>query len=72
MYILLIFQGRKDFIKRPVEDTKPDETTAENQAVEEEPTENIYENVDDLKPAETDLGEGSVKRSRKKKKISVS
>ncbi|XP_078371203.1 uncharacterized protein LOC144654853 isoform X2 [Oculina patagonica] len=63
-------EGRKDFIKRPVEDVKPDETTAENQAVEEEPTENIYENVDDLKPAETDLGEGSVKRSRKKKKIS--
>lgn len=64
--LLLISQGRKDFIKRPVEDAKPDESTAENQAVEEEPTENIYENVDDLKP-EADLGEGSVKRPRKKK-----
>lgn len=56
-------EGRKDFIKRP-EKSKPDESTADIQAAAEAP-ENIYENIEDVKP-ETDLGEGQVKRPRKR------
>ena len=36
---------------------------------EEPPAENIYENIDDVKPAETDLGDGAGKRPRKKKTV---
>ncbi|KAJ7371750.1 hypothetical protein OS493_023088 [Desmophyllum pertusum] len=57
-------EGRKDFIKR-VEDPQPDEGPANTQADAEEEPENIYENIEDVKP-ETDLGEGHVKRPRKR------
>ncbi|KAJ7371761.1 hypothetical protein OS493_023099 [Desmophyllum pertusum] len=56
--------GRKDFIKR-VEDPQQDEGPANTQADAEEEPENIYENIEDVKP-ETDLGEGHVKRPRKR------
>jgi len=70
-YIFLkISQGRKDFIKRP-ENTKQEENAADNEAVTEEPIENIYETIDDAREPETDLAEGQVKRPRKKK-LSVS
>ncbi|KAJ7371766.1 TPR and ankyrin repeat-containing protein 1 [Desmophyllum pertusum] len=57
-------EGRKDFIKR-VEDPQQDEGPANTQADAEEEPENIYENIEDVKP-ETDLGEGHVKRPRKR------
>jgi len=59
-------EGRKDFIKRP-ENTKQEENAADNEAVTEEPIENIYETIDDAREPETDLAEGQVKRPRKKK-----
>lgn len=66
LHFQTISQGRKDFIKRP-ENTQPEENSADNEAATEEPIENIYENIDDAKEPETDLGEGQVKRPRKKK-----
>lgn len=70
LHFLTISQGRKDFIKRP-ENTEPEENAADNEAAAQEPIENIYETIEDPKEPETDLGEGQIKRARKKK-LSVS
>lgn len=56
-------EGRKDFIKR-VEEAKPE---TELETAKEEPEENIYESIElETKPEETDLGDGRVKRPRKR------
>lgn len=60
----IILQGRKDFVKQ-AEKAKPDASTAEIQPAANEEPENIYENIEDVKPG-ADLGEGPVKKPRKR------
>ena len=65
---LLYFQGRKDFIKR-AEQAIPEPAN-------EEPEENVYETIEqetnpkETNPKETGLGDGPVRRPRKRASVS--
>ena len=61
---LFQFQGRKDFIKRE-EQPKPEP------ANEEPAEENVYESIEqETNPKESDLGDGPVRRPRKRASVS--
>ena len=60
---LLQFQGRKDFIKR--------EKQPKPEPAKEEPEENVYESIEqETNPKESDLGDGPVRRPRKRASVS--
>ena len=76
--LITLFKGRKDFIKRsdqanPQQEPEPANEEPVEENIYEEPKEtNIYESIDpETKPKETDLGDGPVKKYRKRASVSM-